>query len=56
MKDHNYYGTFIQVADDSPVTAAEVPKLCALEWLHAHSRTTAQPAIAGLMRKELPHV
>ncbi|PZD96728.1 hypothetical protein DNH61_05890 [Paenibacillus sambharensis] len=26
MTDNNYYGTFIQVADDCPVTAAEVPK------------------------------
>lgn len=26
MKDQNYYSTFIEVADDSPVSSAEIPK------------------------------
>ncbi|MGF7029366.1 hypothetical protein J2T17_000271 [Paenibacillus mucilaginosus] len=26
MKDHNFYGTFIEVAEDCTVTAAEIPK------------------------------
>lgn len=26
MKDHNYYGTFIEVAEDCAVPAAEIPK------------------------------
>ncbi|MFC4099366.1 DUF6157 family protein [Paenibacillus xanthanilyticus] len=26
MKDNNYYGTFIEVAEDCPVAAAEIPK------------------------------
>jgi len=26
MKDHNYYSTFIEVAEDCPVSIAEIPK------------------------------
>lgn len=26
MKDNNYYGTFIEVSEDCPVTQAEIPK------------------------------
>ncbi|OHD62551.1 MAG: hypothetical protein A2014_00315 [Spirochaetes bacterium GWF1_49_6] len=27
MKDQNYYNTFIEVADDCPVTSAEIPSM-----------------------------